>query len=72
MLVGFDHRHETAIRRGENDGRTLEELNVVRSVRALGEWTGTALRLVAPLPEGEDAAVLLETADGRIVGAARL
>ncbi|MDU3131679.1 MAG: DUF1223 domain-containing protein, partial [Bradyrhizobium sp.] len=56
----------------ENDGRTLEELNVVRSVRALGEWTGTALRLVAPLPEGEDAAVLLETADGRIVGAARL
>ena len=72
VLVGFDHRHETAIRRGENDGRTLEELNVVRSVRALGEWTGTALRLVAPLPEGEDAAVLLETADGRIVGAARL
>ncbi|WP_257170470.1 thioredoxin family protein [Bradyrhizobium sp. SRS-191] len=72
LLVGFDHQHETAIRRGENGGRTLEELNVVRSVRALGDWNGTALRLNEPMPEGEDAAVLLEAADGRIVGAARL
>jgi len=72
VLVGFDHRHETAIRRGENGGRTLEELNVVRSVRTLGEWSGAALRLSAAIPEGEDAAVLLEAPDGRIVGAARL
>ncbi|WP_315738882.1 MULTISPECIES: DUF1223 domain-containing protein [unclassified Bradyrhizobium] len=72
VLVGFDHRHETAIRRGENDGRTLEELNVVRSVRTLGDWSGTALRLTEPMPEGEDAAVLLESPEGRIVGAARL
>ncbi|WP_316192922.1 DUF1223 domain-containing protein [Bradyrhizobium sp. SZCCHNRI1029] len=72
LLVGFDHRHETAIRRGENGGRTLEELNVVRSVRPLADWSGTALRLTEPMPEGEDAAVILEAADGRIVGAARL
>ncbi|MGY3451146.1 DUF1223 domain-containing protein [Bradyrhizobium sp. USDA 4353] len=72
VLVGFDRRHETAIRRGENGGRTLEELNVVRSVRALGDWSGAALRLNEPMPEGEDAAVLLEAPDGRIVGAARL
>ncbi|BAM88545.1 conserved hypothetical protein [Bradyrhizobium oligotrophicum S58] len=72
LLVGFDHRHETAIGRGENGGRTLEELNVVRSVRALADWSGTALRLSEPMPEGEDAAVILEAADGRIVGAARL
>ncbi|WP_316180389.1 MULTISPECIES: DUF1223 domain-containing protein [unclassified Bradyrhizobium] len=72
LLVGFDRRHETAIRRGENSGRTLEELNVVRSVRTLGDWSGTALRLTEPMPEGEDAAVLLESPEGRIVGAARL
>ncbi|CAL78843.1 conserved hypothetical protein; putative signal peptide [Bradyrhizobium sp. ORS 278] len=72
LLVGFDHQHETAIRRGENGGRTLEELNVVRSVRALGDWSGAALRLSEPMPEGEDVAVLLEAPDGRIVGAARL
>ncbi|GLH77321.1 hypothetical protein SSBR45G_22290 [Bradyrhizobium sp. SSBR45G] len=72
VLVGFDRRHETAIRRGENGGRTLEELNVVRSVRALGDWSGSALRLSEPMPEGEDAAVILEAPDGRIVGAGRL
>ncbi|NPU12457.1 DUF1223 domain-containing protein [Bradyrhizobium sp. 83002] len=72
VLVGFDRRHETAIRRGENGGRTLEELNVVRSVRTLADWSGAALRLTEPMPEGEDVAVLLEAPDGRIVGAARL
>ncbi len=72
VLVGFDHRHQTAIRRGENGGRTLEELNVVRSIRTVADWKGAALRLTEPMPEGEDAAVVLETSDGRIVGAARL
>jgi hypothetical protein len=72
LLIGFDHDHRTAIRRGENGGRTLEEANVVRSIRTIGAWQGTALRLSEKLPEGEDAAVLLEAPDGRIVGAARL
>lgn len=72
LLVGFDHYHKTAIRRGENGGRTFEEQNVVRSVRSLADWQGSALRLTEQPPEGEDAAVLVEAADGRIVGAARL
>jgi len=72
LLVGFDHYHKTAIRRGENGGRTFEELNVVRSVRPLADWKGTALRLTEQTPEGEDVAVLVEAPDGRIVGAARL
>ena len=72
LLIGFDHDHRTAIRRGENGGRTLEEANVVRSIRTIGAWQGTALRLSEKLPEGEDAAVLLEAPDGRVVGAARL
>ncbi len=71
VLVGFDPQHVTAIGRGENTGRTVTESNVVRSVRDLGAWTGAPLALSEPAPAGEAAAVLLETTDGRIVGAAR-
>ena len=71
LLIGFDHGHQTAIRRGENGGRTLEEANVVRSIRAVGDWQGPALRLSEKLPEGEDVAVILQAPDGHVVGAAR-
>ena len=71
VLVGFDPEHRTAIGRGENTGRTVTESNVVRSIRDLGAWAGGALSLTVPPPEGEDAAVLLEAPDGRILGAAR-
>ena len=72
LLVGFDHNHETAIRRGENGGRTLRESNVVRSVREVGDWQGKALHISEKFPDGEDAAVIVQATDGRIVGAARL
>jgi len=72
LLVGFDRDHETAIRRGENGGRTLRESNVVRSVREVGDWQGNALHLSEKLPDGEDAAVIVQAPDGRIIGAARL
>jgi hypothetical protein len=71
LLIGFDRDHQTAIRRGENGGRTLEEANVVRSIRAVGDWQGTALRLNEKFPEGEDVAVILQAPDGTIVGASR-
>ncbi len=71
VLVGFDPQHVTAIGRGENTGRTVMESNVVRSVRDLGAWTGAPVALSEPAPAGEAAAVLLETPDRRIVGAAR-
>jgi hypothetical protein len=71
LLIGFDHGHETVIRRGENGGRTFQESNVVRSIRSVGDWNGAALRISEKIPEGEDAAVILEAPDGRIVGASR-
>ena len=71
LLIGFDRSHQTAIRRGENGGRTLEEANVVRSIRAVGDWQGPALRLSEKLPEGENVAVLLQAPDGQIVGASQ-
>jgi hypothetical protein len=72
LLIGFDHDHQTAIHRGENGGRTLAESNVVRSIRAIGNWQGTPLRLNEKFPEGQDVAVILEAPDGRIVGASKL
>jgi hypothetical protein len=72
LLVGFDHEHTTAISRGENSGRTLTEANVVRSIRPVGQWSGTVLRVNERFPDGQDCAVVLEAPDGRIIGASRL
>ena len=72
LLIGFDHEHVTAIGRGENSGRTLTEANVVRSIRSVGEWSGTPFRIDEELPEGQDVAVVLEAPNGEIVGASRL
>jgi hypothetical protein len=72
LLIGFDHEHTTKIGRGENSGRTLTELNVVRSIRTVGEWSGKPLQVDERFPEGQDVAVVIESSDGRIVGAARL
>ncbi len=72
LLIGFDHEHTTPIGRGENSGRTLTEANVVRSIRSVGQWSGTSLRLSEPFPEGQDVAVVLEAPDGQIIGASRL
>jgi hypothetical protein len=72
LLIGFDREHTTAIGRGENGGRTLTEANIVRSIRSVGQWSGAALHINEPFPEGQDVAVVLEAPDGQIVGAARL
>ena len=72
LLIGFDREHTTKIGRGENGGRTLAESNVVRSIRPVGEWSGKPLQIDERFPEGQDAAVVIESSDGRIVGAARL
>lgn len=72
LLVGFDPSHTTRVLRGENAGRTLEQSNVVRAIRDLGRWSGGAATFAASRPAGDTAAVLLQAADGRILGAARL
>jgi len=72
LLAGFDPEHKTRIGRGENGGRTLRESNIVRSLTPIGTWTGSAITLRLPPPAGESFAVLLQSEDGRIMGAARL
>jgi hypothetical protein len=71
LLIGFDHQHRTAISRGENDGRTVLETNIVRSIQPIGAWNGAARTLHEATPAGEDFAVLLQGPDGHILAAAR-
>jgi hypothetical protein len=72
LLIGFDHEHTTKIGRGENGGRTLAESNVVRSIRSVGDWSGKPIEINEHFPEGQDVAVVVESWDGKIVGAGRL
>ena len=72
LLIGFDHQHQTRIGRGENSGRTLLESNIVRSMRSVGAYDGAPFQVSEALGAGQDAAVIVQAADGRIIGAARL
>ena len=68
VLVGYDRSHTTPVGRGENGGRTLTEMNVVRSIQPIGDWTGAELTLRQKRPAGQLFAVLLAAPNGRIVG----
>jgi hypothetical protein len=70
LLVGFDLRADTTVPRGENAGRTILQANVVRSAEVIAEWDGQAVAFDRPMPLGESAALILQSQDGRILGAA--
>ncbi len=72
VLIGYDPSHRTPVTAGENDGQTLLEANIVRSIAVIGTWSGQPLHLTVPAPRGQDVAVLLQRDDGAIVGASRL
>jgi hypothetical protein len=69
-LFGFDAAHDTQVGGGENTGATIHEVNVVRSITPLGNWTGIASDYTMPKPAGDHAAVLVQAANGQILGAA--
>jgi hypothetical protein len=67
-LFGFDPSHTTRIGGGENGGATLTEVNVVRSVRDLGLWTGQMISMSFSRPAGARMAAILQRPDGGIIG----
>ncbi len=71
LLVGFDRRQASAVKGGENSGRTLSHVDVVRSIDEVGRFDGKPVEIEAPLRRQSDRiAVLVQAADGHIVGAA--
>jgi hypothetical protein len=74
IFVSYLHHAVSAIGRGENAGRKLEEFNIVRSIRKLGPWAGDSVRFDVPrgsIPvDATDVAVLVQAAGQKaIVGA---
>jgi hypothetical protein len=76
ILVGYLPQAVTAVGRGENGGRKLEEFNIVRAYDVLGVWRGNATQFLVPLSslpsETSRIAVLLQMPTGAMAGAATL
>ena len=71
LLIGFDRRHVTAVKRGENAGRTLPHVDVVRGVEEIARYSGTAGAIATPIRWNCDRiAVVLQATDGRVLGVA--
>ena len=75
VLLSYLRHAVSAIGRGENAGRKLEEFNIVRGIRKLGAWHGDGARFSVPvgsLPaDVTDVAVLVQGAGQKaIIGAA--
>ena len=74
-MVAYLRKARTPIGRGENSGRTLEEFNIVRDFRSLGQWKGDAVSfraLRSSLPrDATDVAILVQSSSQhRVIGAA--
>jgi hypothetical protein len=74
LLIGYLREATSHIGRGENSGRTLQEFNIVRSIKRLGGWNGSSCSFRIPLDslprDATHAAVLLQTqGQGAILGA---
>jgi hypothetical protein len=73
LLVRFAQERTTRVAGGENARRTLHDANAVESLASLGSWDGSLLRFaIEPPAAGEGIAVLVQAADGRMLGAAAL
>jgi hypothetical protein len=75
VLIPYLRRAVSAIGRGENAGRTLEEFNIVRAIHTLGAWKGEVQSFHVPVaslpPDATDVAVLVQASgQARIMGAA--
>jgi len=71
LLIGFYRRHVSAVKRGENSGRTLAHVDVVRGFEQIARFAGNAGEIEAPIRWNCDrVAAVLQAADGRVLGVA--
>ncbi len=70
LLVLYDRRHETPVSRGENRGRTVVNHHVVRHIRPIGKWDGSAIQISLSESDvlgddGRDGCVIIVQAAGQ-------
>ena len=71
LLVRFAQHRTTHVGAGENARRTLDDANGVETLATLGDWRGEKIEFaVEPPAAGDGIAVLVQAADGRMLGAA--
>jgi len=71
LLIGFDRRHVTAVKRGENGGRTLKHVDVVRGIEEVARLTGSPDEITVPIRwQCDRIAAVVQAADGRVLGVA--
>jgi hypothetical protein len=67
LLIGFDRHHVSNVKGGENGGRTLAHVDVVRGV----DEVGSAREILAPIRwQCDRVAAIVQAKDGRILGVA--
>ena len=75
-LFVYDRRHSTPIARGENEGRRIDNFNVVRRFERISQWTGAEATWTVPADRfqpDQGLAVLVQRADqGPVLGANKL
>lgn len=75
ILVWFDREKSVEVKYGDNSGRELRYVNVVRGFRKIGSWTGREMEMPIDLGEigtSDAFAVLVQASEGGpIIGAAK-
>jgi hypothetical protein len=75
-LFAYDRRHATPVQRGENEGRRLDNFNVVRDFSIVSRWDGAEAHWTVPAdrfqPEQGLAVIVQQPDHGAVLGANKL
>jgi hypothetical protein len=76
MLFMYDRRHSTPVARGENEGRRIDNFNVVRRFERVDVWTGAEKTWTVPAdrfqPDQGVAVLVQQAGQGPVLGANKL
>jgi hypothetical protein len=73
LLARYALKRTTPVAGGENASRTAVDTNAIEALTTLGSWDGESASFpIEPPADGEGLAVLVQTPDGRMLGAAAL